>query len=76
MPESAEGFKYIVLARDDLSGWVEGRAIVNNSAATVAKFLFKDVITDARNGSFVDSGPVIVFKTFSVVNSINTSKSN
>ena len=51
VPESAEGFKYIVLARDDLSGWVEGRAIVNNSAATVAKFLFKDVITDARNGT-------------------------
>jgi transposase InsO family protein len=45
MPESMEGFKYIVFARDDLSGWVEGGAIWENNSATVAKFLFEDVIT-------------------------------
>jgi transposase InsO family protein len=59
MPESKEGFKYIVFARDDLSGWVEGRAITENTAAQVAKFLFEDVIT--RHGCperiVVDGGP-------------------
>jgi hypothetical protein len=59
MPESAEGFKYIVFARDDLSGWVEGHAIQENNSETVAKFLFEDVI--ARHGCperiVVDGGP-------------------
>jgi transposase InsO family protein len=59
MPASTEGFKYIVFARDDLSGWVEGRAIRENNSAEVAKFLFEDVIT--RHGCperiVVDGGP-------------------
>jgi hypothetical protein len=44
MPESTEGYKFIVFARDDLSGWVEGRAIKENTARNVARFLYEDVI--------------------------------
>jgi len=59
MLESVEGFKYIVFARDDLSGWVEGRAIQENNSQTVAKFLFEDIIT--KHGCLeqiiVDGGP-------------------
>jgi hypothetical protein len=44
MPDSLEGFKFIVFARDDLSGWVEGRAIDWANAKNVAKFLYEDVI--------------------------------
>jgi len=44
MPESAEGYKFIVFARDDLSGWVEGRALRENTAQNVMKFLYEEVI--------------------------------
>lgn len=44
MPEGEGGEKYIVFARDDLSGWVEGRALRVNGSAEVAKFIFEDVI--------------------------------
>jgi len=43
MPESG-GFKFIVFARDDLSGWVEGRAIRAANSRNVAKFIYEDVI--------------------------------
>jgi len=43
MPES-NGFKFIVFARDDLSGWVEGHAIRNADSKNVAKFIYEDVI--------------------------------
>ena len=43
MPES-NGFKFIVFARDDLSGWVEGRAIRNANSKNVAKFIYEEVI--------------------------------
>jgi hypothetical protein len=41
---SAPGGGYIVFARDDLSGWVEGRAIKAANSSNVAKFLYEDVI--------------------------------
>ena len=44
MPDSVEGFRFIVFARDDLSGWVEGRAIDKANAKNVAKFLYEEVI--------------------------------
>ena len=44
MPESVEGYKYIIFGRDDLSGWVEGCALKENTARNVAKFLFEDII--------------------------------
>jgi hypothetical protein len=43
MPSSG-GYKYIVFARDDLSGWVEGRALTSANSASVAKFVYEDVI--------------------------------
>jgi hypothetical protein len=38
------GGGYIVFARDDLSGWVEARAINAANSSNVAKFLYEDVI--------------------------------
>ena len=44
VPKASDGYKFIVFARDDLSGWVEGRALKENTARNVAKFLYKDVV--------------------------------
>jgi Integrase zinc binding domain/RNase H-like domain found in reverse transcriptase len=43
MPRSNEG-SYLVLARDDLSGWVEGRAIDAANSFNVSKFLYEEVV--------------------------------
>ena len=43
MPWTQEG-SFIVFARDDLSGWVEGRAIDAANSFNVAKFLYEDVL--------------------------------
>ena len=43
-PVLSEGYKYAVFARDDLSGWSEGRALMEANSKSVAKFLFEDVI--------------------------------
>ena len=43
MPNSA-GYRYIVFARDDLSGWVEGRALAKATSKNVAKFIYEEVI--------------------------------
>ena len=59
MPEGENGEKFAVFARDDVSGWVEGRALKHNSSAAVAKFIFEDVI--CRHGYperiVMDGGP-------------------
>ena len=44
MPVTEDGFGFIVFARDDLSGWVEGRAIKAADSKNVAKFIYEDVI--------------------------------
>jgi len=44
MPKMLDGFGFIVFARDDLSGWVEGRAIKVANAKEVAKFIYEDII--------------------------------
>lgn len=44
MSARAGRFKYLIVARDDLSGWVEARALTNIRAENVADFLFQDVI--------------------------------
>ena len=36
--------KYLVLAREDLTNQVEGRALRNKTTSAVCKFLLKDVI--------------------------------
>ena len=54
-----QGKSYLVVARDDLSGWVEARALSKANSENVAKFLWEDVI--CRHGIFgkliVDGGP-------------------
>ena len=39
MPKMDDGFGFVVFARDDLSGWVEGCAIKMANAKEVAKFI-------------------------------------
>lgn len=56
---AVEGYKFLVMARDDLSGWVEGRPLRKANTASAAKFLWEDVV--CRWGLFgkmvVDGGP-------------------
>ncbi|KAE8237508.1 hypothetical protein A4X13_0g8760 [Tilletia indica] len=52
--------RYLVLARDLLTGWIEGRALPNKLASSVAKFIEDDIL--ARYGPMVrqiltDNGP-------------------
>ena len=58
MPPS-KGKRFLVVARSDLSGWVEARAISKNNSEQVSRFLFEDVV--CRHGIFrkliVDGGP-------------------
>lgn len=58
MPMS-RGYRYLVLAREYLSGWVEGRALPNNQSSTVAKFLYEDIICrwSMTRRLMVDGGP-------------------
>ena len=57
-PPPCEGKKGLVVCRDDLSGWVEARALSAVNAQSVAKFIWEDVI--CRHGVFgrmvVDGG--------------------
>jgi hypothetical protein len=54
-----KGKRYLVVAQEDLSGWVEARALSKATLATVAKFLWEDVV--CRHGCFsrlvIDGGP-------------------
>ena len=43
MPD-AGAYKYIVFARDDLSGWVEGRALTAANSKNMSKFIYEEVI--------------------------------
>lgn len=47
---SSQGMKYLVVARDDFSGWPEARALHSATAKNVAKFLWENVI--CRHGCF------------------------
>jgi len=40
----AGDYKFIMFARDDLSGWVEAHAIEAANSANVSKFLLEEVI--------------------------------
>jgi hypothetical protein len=59
MPDGKFGKKYLVLCRDYVSLYVEGRALRENTSANVAKFLKEEVFT--RWGLpfklIVDGGP-------------------
>jgi hypothetical protein len=54
-----QGKEYLVIAREDLSGWPEARALVNATSEAVARFLWEDVV--CRHGCFgrlvIDGGP-------------------
>jgi hypothetical protein len=41
---NAGSYKYIVFARDDLSGWIEGRALTAANSRNVSRFIFEEVI--------------------------------
>ena len=41
---NSAGYGYIVFAWDDLSGWVEGRALARATSKNVAKFIYEEVI--------------------------------
>ena len=45
MPKGVGACKYLVVAREDVSGWPEARAIRKANLQTVAKFLEEDVIS-------------------------------
>ena len=53
-----KGKNYLVVAREDLSGWSEARALSSANSAAVARFLWEDVV--CRHGCFgrliVDGG--------------------
>lgn len=58
MPK-AKGFRYIVAARDDLSGAAEGRALRRNTAQVVSQFMWEEIL--CRYGAVgevtTDNGP-------------------
>src|SRR5450755_4106685 len=41
---TCQGKQFLVLTRDDLSGWIKGRALGAANSRQVAKFLWEDVI--------------------------------
>ena len=57
--QAVQGKTYLVVARDDLSGWVEARPLAKATAQAVAKFIWEDIV--CRHGVFdkliVDGGP-------------------
>ena len=44
MPMGVGQMRYLVLAREDLTNQVEGRALQNKTTAPVCRFLVKDVV--------------------------------
>jgi hypothetical protein len=45
MPAGVDQKKYLVLVREDFSGWVEGRALTKATSEKVADFMFQEVIS-------------------------------
>lgn len=50
MPLGVRGAKFLVLAREDLSSYVEGRALTSNTTSQVCRFILEDIIS--RHGCF------------------------
>lgn len=61
MPESADKYKYIVAARDDLSGTCEARALQHATSAELAKFFWEEIYCryGAPQKVVTDNGPEI-----------------
>ena len=58
MPK-VNGMEFLVVARDDLSGWVEARALGKNNSLNVAKFIWEDIICwhGCPERIIIDRGP-------------------
>ena len=50
MPKGIRGAKYLVLAIEDLSSYIEGRALTTNKTEAVCTFVLEDMF--ARYGCF------------------------
>ncbi|KAJ5041847.1 uncharacterized protein L3040_005413 [Drepanopeziza brunnea f. sp. 'multigermtubi'] len=59
VPTTDKGMTCFVLAKEDLSGWPEGRPLRSANAESIAKFLWEDIV--CRHGLFgrliIDGGP-------------------
>lgn len=58
MPHDS-GKRFLVIARDYLSGWPEARALPNNRSKTIAKFIYEDILCrwSMARRIVVDGGP-------------------
>ena len=67
MPESSQKFKYIVAARDDLSGTCEAHALQHATSKELAKFFWEDLYCryGAPQKVVTDNGPEIKRVLFS-----------
>ena len=58
---NAKGFKYIVAARDDLTGGAEGCALRKSNARAISQFVFEEIL--CRYGAVgqitTDNGPEV-----------------
>jgi hypothetical protein len=65
-----QGKQYLVVARDDMSGWVEARALSHKTAVAVASFIWEDII--CRHGLFwrlvVDGGKENIGEVIQLLN--------
>jgi transposase InsO family protein len=61
MPESADKFKYIVAARDDLSGTCEARALQHASSKELSRFFWEELYCryGAPQKVITDNGPEV-----------------
>ena len=50
MPRGLRGLRFLVLAREELSSYLEGRALKSNKAKEICQFVFEDIIS--RHGCF------------------------
>ena len=58
MAKGVGAYKYHIVAREDMSGWLEARVICKANSQTVAKFLEEDVFSRHRcpTSIIVDGG--------------------
>jgi len=52
-------FRYLIVARDDLSDWVEAKALIRGTSETVTKFFWENIVCrhDCFGKMVIDGGP-------------------